>query len=152
KNVRQIMIFLQSLGVGTNRGLRIYKTYGDTAIEIIRANPYCLATDIWGIGFKIADEMALKLGIPKDAPPRAKPAILYVLKELSGEGHVGYSEAGVLEQTARLTEIALEKLRDAVGELIKEEEIIREPLPSDPWLYLRRLFRAEVGAAACLVA
>src|SRR5205085_282042 len=66
KTVRRIMIFLQSLGVGTNRAVRIYKTYGDAAVDIIRDNPYCLATDIWGVGFKTADEMAGKLGIPHD--------------------------------------------------------------------------------------
>ncbi|MBX7105879.1 MAG: ATP-dependent RecD-like DNA helicase [Gemmataceae bacterium] len=152
KSVRQIMMFLQSLGVGTNRAVRIFKTYGESAIETIRANPYCLATDIWGIGFRTADEMAQKLGIPRDSPARARAAILYILKELSGEGHVGFPEGGVLEQTSALTEIEIDRLRESVAELIRDDEIVCDRTPSEPWLFLRRLHRAECGAAATLVA
>jgi exodeoxyribonuclease V alpha subunit len=93
KSVREIMMFLQGLGVGTARAVRIYKTYGTSAIDTIKKNPYQLATDIWGVGFRTADDMAFQLGLPKDSPVRARAAVVYVLKELSSEGHVGFSES-----------------------------------------------------------
>ena len=84
------MVFLQSHGVGTARAVRIYKTYGDQAVELVRANPYRLATDIWGVGFKTADELAERLGIDRGSPLRARAAVRFVLQQLSKEGHVGY--------------------------------------------------------------
>src|SRR5262249_29603218 len=87
KGVRAIMVFLQAHGVGTARAVRIYKTYGERAIELVRENPYRLATDIWGIGFQSADQLAERLGIDRASPLRARAAIRYVLQELSGQGH-----------------------------------------------------------------
>lgn len=147
KAVRDIMMFLQGLGVGTNRAVRIYKTYGVTAIDTIRENPYCLATDIWGIGFRTADDMAFKLGLPKDSPVRARAAVIYVLKELSGEGHVGGPEEGVIEQTAHLTEIDHDILQKAVEAEIASGELVRDTMDGDRWLYLKNLYMAETGAA-----
>ena len=80
------MVFLQSHGVGTARAVRIYKTYGDQAVELVRANPYRLATDIWGVGFKTADELAGRLGIDRASPLRARAALRYVLQALSHGG------------------------------------------------------------------
>jgi exodeoxyribonuclease V alpha subunit len=151
KSVRRIMIFLQSLGVGSGRAMRIHKRYGESAIDAIRANPYCLATDIWGVGFKTADEMARKLGIPADAPARARAALLYILNELAGEGHTGFPEAGALEQTAALTEIPVDAIRAEADAVVAGGEAVRDPMPGEPWLYLKRLHRAECGAAAALV-
>src|SRR5262249_40396730 len=105
KAVRNILVFLQSHGIGTARAVRIYKTYGDQAISLVRENPYRLATDIWGVGFQTADELAAKLGVDRRSPLRARAAIRYVLQESSGEGHCGFPEAGVITQTAELTEI-----------------------------------------------
>src|SRR5205823_10990123 len=105
KAVRAIMVFLQSHGVGTARAVRIYKTYGEQAIELVRANPYRLATDIWGVGFKTADELAARLGIDRASPLRARAALRYVLQQLSNQGHVGYPEATVITHTAELTQI-----------------------------------------------
>src|SRR5215469_6114938 len=105
KAVRDIMVFLQSNGVGTGRAVRIYKTYGDQAVELVRGNPYRLATDVWGFGFKTADELAERLGIDRASPLRARAALRFVLQTLSDEGHVGHPEAGVVEKTAELTGI-----------------------------------------------
>ncbi|SDX63082.1 exodeoxyribonuclease V alpha subunit [Thiocapsa roseopersicina] len=88
KVIREIMVFLQSHGVGTARAVRIYKTYGDAAVEKVRENPYRLALDIWGIGFKTADAIAERLGIARDAPIRAQAGVRHVLQELSTEGTV----------------------------------------------------------------
>src|SRR5207302_1431912 len=114
KTVRAIMVFLQSHGVGTARAVRIYKTYGEQAIEQVQANPYRLATDIWGIGFQTADQLAERLGIERNSPLRARAAIRYVLQGLSNDGHVGYPEAGVIERTTQLTGISSEIVTAAV--------------------------------------
>ena len=87
KVIREIMVFLQSHGVGTARAVRIYKTYGDEAVEKVRENPYRLALDIHGIGFKTADTIAERLGIPRDSLIRAQAGVRHVLQEIAGEGH-----------------------------------------------------------------
>src|SRR5437588_738747 len=98
KAVRSIMVFLQSYGVGTARAVRIYKTYGDAAIETVRGNPYRLATDIWGVGFKTADELARRLGIDPASVQRARAALRFVLQQLSREGHVGHPQDAVIDE------------------------------------------------------
>src|SRR5262245_21408307 len=165
KAVRGIMVFLQSHGVGTARAVRIYKTYGDKAIDLVRDNPYRLATDIWGVGFHSADQLAGRLGIDRASPLRARAALRYVLQELSSEGHCGFPEAGVVERTAGLTGIDPGVVREAVEQERSDGELVREPFhlpspprgegsgvrgPDEPWLYLKPLFLAEVGVARCL--
>jgi exodeoxyribonuclease V alpha subunit len=151
KAVRSIMVFLQSHGVGTARAVRIYKQYGDQAVEVVRANPYRLATDIWGIGFKHADQLAEQLGIDRASPLRARAALRYVLQQLSNEGHCGFPESGVLERTVELTGISADVVRDAVEHERAEGELIREaqegPAGQEDWLFLKPLFLAEVGVA-----
>src|SRR5437764_6401877 len=93
KAVRAIMVFLQSHGMGTARAVRVYKTYGEHAIEIVQANPYRLATDIWGVGFHSADQLAERLHIDRNSPLRAQAAVRFVLQELSHEGHCAFPEA-----------------------------------------------------------
>jgi exodeoxyribonuclease V alpha subunit len=150
KAVRAIMVFLQSHGVGTARAVRIYKKYGDQAIDLVRENPYRLATDIWGVGFQSADQLAERLGIDRSSPLRARAAVRYVLQELSGNGHCGYPETGVIDETARLTEISPEVIVAAVEEARAEGELVREPAAEEPWLYLKPLFLAEIGVARAL--
>ncbi len=177
KAVRALLMFLAAHGIGTNRAVRIYKTYGDTAIDKVRENPYRLASDIWGIGFQTADELAGRLGIDRTSPLRARAALRYVLQELSGEGHVGCPEHDAMQRTMQLTGIAAGAIADAVEHQIQEKELIREewsaereapsaereaPSPEDQsaprsarcpppspelWLYLPALYYAEVGIA-----
>jgi exodeoxyribonuclease V alpha subunit len=150
KAVRGIMLFLQAHGVGTARAVRIYKTYGDQAVDLVRANPYRLATDIWGVGFKTADELAGRLGIDRASPLRARAALRFVLQQLGNEGHVGYPEAGVVARTAELTGIDAGVVADAVEAGRAEDELVREPGGDEPWLYLKPLFLAELGVARAL--
>jgi exodeoxyribonuclease V alpha subunit len=126
KAVRSIMVFLQSYGVGTARAVKIYKAYGDGAIEQVRANPYRLSTDIWGVGFRTADELAQRLGIPRDSPLRARAAVRHVLQEAASNGHVGLPEPLVIEQTAQLTQIDTETIQGAVEDLRINDEIVRD--------------------------
>jgi exodeoxyribonuclease V alpha subunit len=154
KAVRSIMIFLQEHGVGTARAVRIYKTYGDQAVELVRGNPYRLATDIWGVGFHSADQLAEKLGIDRASPLRAAAALRYVLQQLSSQGHCGYPEQAVIEQTGQLTGIPPDIIRAAVESQREDKTLIREPWrdgqADEPWLYLTSLFLAEVGVARTL--
>lgn len=162
KAVRHIMVFLQSHGIGTARAVRIWKTYGEQAVEIVRANPYRLATDVWGFGFETADTLALRLGLDRQSPERARAAVLWALQRMSDEGHVGYSEAGVVEWAAEQTGIPLAIVTAAVEQERAAGELVREPfsstegatpqlMPDDaPWLYLKPLFLAELGVARAM--
>jgi exodeoxyribonuclease V alpha subunit len=150
KAVRGIIVFMQSHGIGTARAVRIYKTYGEQAVELVRQNPYRLATDIWGVGFKTADELAGRLGIDRASPLRAKAAVRYVLQELSSEGHVGYPEAQVIDRTEALLGIDRAIVSEAVEAGRREEEFVREPWDGEAWLYLKPFFLAELGVARAL--
>jgi exodeoxyribonuclease V alpha subunit len=150
KAVRGIIVFLQSHGIGTARAVRIYKTYGERAVEMVRENPYRLATDIWGVGFRTADELAGRLGISRESLLRARAAVRFVLQELSGEGHVGFPEAGVSERTAALTQISTDTVREAIELERAAGDVVREPQADEPWLYLKPLFLAESGVARSL--
>jgi exodeoxyribonuclease V alpha subunit len=147
REVRKIMMFFSQYGIGSGRALRIYRTYGQDAIERIRSNPYQLADDVRGIGFKTADELAAKLGIDPNSPHRARAAVSYALRELCGEGHVGYPEAGAVERTVNLVEIPQEIVQRAVEEALENGSVVREPIDGEPWLYLAALHRAETGLA-----
>src|ERR1051326_2722326 len=106
KIVREIMVFLHSHGVGTARAVRIYKTYGPDAIQVMTENPYRLARDIRGIGFKTADAIAAKLGIEKTAMVRVRAGISYALTEAMNEGHCGLPEEDLETLTVELLEVA----------------------------------------------
>lgn len=157
--VRGIMTFLMSYGIGTARAVRIYKTYGENAVKLVQENPYRLSDDIWGIGFRTADELALKLGIPRDAPARLQAAVRYVLQDASSsKGHVGLPEEILVEETAALTQATTEQVASAIEQLLHSDELVRDSLrlasrasedsavPST-LLYLKPLHAAEVGTA-----
>ncbi len=150
KAVRGIIVFLQSHGIGTAKAVRIYRTYKDQAVELVRANPYRLATDIWGVGFKTADELAERLGVDRHSPLRARAALRFVLQELTHDGHVGYPEEAVVAKTGELTQIPQEILTAAVEAERLAGDVVREPGGDEPWLYLKPLVLAELGVARSL--
>ena len=157
--VHRIMAFLQSFGIGTARAVRIYKIYGENAVEQVRSNPYRLSTDIWGVGFRTADELALKLGIPRDSPRRAEAAVRYILQEASAKGHVGLPQEVVREQTTALTVIAAEIVQKAIDDLRLQDELVLEQIPPSltipditDLLYLKPLHLAECGVARGMIA
>ena len=156
KAVRAIMVFLQSHGVGTARAVRIYKTYGDQAVDVVRANPYRLATDIWGVGFKTADDLARRMGVDPRSPNRACAAVRFLLQRLSQEGHVAYPESALLDPAllagaAGVTDIPVEILAAAVEAERLAGELVREPAAEPPLIYLKSLFLAEIGVARSLL-
>lgn len=150
KVIREIMVFLQSYGVGTSRAVRIYRTYGNEAIAKVSDNPYRLALDIHGIGFKTADTIAQKLGIPKDSLIRAQAGVRHVLQELSGEGHCACERDKLVETSCKLLEISDELASTALDTEVKEGNLVEEKIDERQALYLTPLHKAELGVAAGL--
>lgn len=150
KSIREIMVFLQSHGVGTGRAVRIYKTYGDEAIAKVTENPYRLALDIHGIGFKTADLIAGKLGVAKDSMIRAQAGVRHVLQEMSNDGHCAAPWDKLVEESAKLLEIPVPVLKEAIREEVGLENLVEEDIDGRRCLFLTPLQRAEVGTAASL--
>lgn len=151
KAVRDIMVFLQSHGVGTARAVRIYNTYGDQAIDKVRENPYRLALEVHGIGFKIADELAQKLGTAKDAPIRAQAGVRHVLQQVCSQGHCAVGKVQLLQHSATLLGLDEDLLDTAIAHEIEAEHLIAETIDDDDVIYLPGLYEAEVSVAAQLL-
>jgi exodeoxyribonuclease V alpha subunit len=148
KTVRDIMVFLQSHGLGTGHAFRIYKTYGDQAMDLVKANPYRLADDVWGIGFQTADQLALKLGFDRQSVPRAQAIVRHVLQEASGNGHCALPEDAAWHEAEKQTGIGREIVQEATRLLLEAHELVRETAVTPaPWLYLGKLHHAETGVA-----
>ncbi|MFC5356726.1 ATP-dependent RecD-like DNA helicase [Azospirillum himalayense] len=147
KVIREIMIFLHSHGVGTSRAVRIFKTYGPDAIRLITENPYRLARDIRGIGFKTADAVAARLGIEKTAMIRARAGIGYALAEATDQGHCGVPVAELIPMAVKLLEIDASIL-EAAAELERQDgAVVADSLGGEPCLFLASLHRAEQAIA-----
>jgi exodeoxyribonuclease V alpha subunit len=154
KEIKEIMIFLQGHGVSASYSAKIYKQYGNQSIEIVRENPYRLAHDIYGTGFITADKIAQNLGIDRNSLIRAKAGLLYVLNQLTEEGHVYYPERQLIHKAKEILNVDEEIIILAVRELSKEKEIFLEDL--DPEGHLRAAFLApfyvaETGVAQRLI-
>jgi len=147
KVIREIMVFLQSHGLGTARAVRIFKTYGNEAIVKVSENPYRLALDIHGIGFRTADTLAQRLGIPKDSLIRAQAGVAHVLQELSGEGHCACAIDTLLRHAEKLLEIPQSILAEAIEREVHAGHLIREPVEEADCVFLAPLYYAEVGVA-----
>ena len=143
KEIKNIMLFLQSYGVSTSHATKIYKTYGVKSMEIVRENPYRLADDIWGIGFKTADTIAEKLGVAKDAPIRLRSGLLYTLNKLSEDGHCFAVNEQLFRTATGLLETTGEKLQPILAELADAKEVIVE----DEAIYLPLFYFAETNVA-----
>jgi exodeoxyribonuclease V alpha subunit len=143
KAIREIMVFLQSHGVGTSRAVRIYKTYGADAIPLVSENPYRLARDIRGVGFKTADQIAEKLGIEKTAMIRARAGISYTLTEAVSDGHCGLPQDDLLPQAEKLLEIPTEILRDALHQELQDETVVADTIGDQRCIFLGHLWNAE---------
>jgi exodeoxyribonuclease V alpha subunit len=128
--IKEVMVFLQGMGVSTSLGVRIYKTYRDEAIEVVRREPYRLAGDVWGIGFKTADQLARSLGIPHDSPQRVKAGLQFALSQATEDGHCYLPETELVAKATGLLEVEGELARECLDELIREEAVVAEPLPA----------------------
>ena len=149
--VRDIMVYLHSHGVSTSRAFRIYKAYGDEAIETVANNPYRLAQDIRGIGFKTADTIAESLGIGKESALRARAGIEHVLQTLMDDGHCGYSYPKLVKAAVKMLEIPGDICEAAVDYLLHQGKVIQHPRDDDDDLiYLAALDRAEESLSLTL--
>jgi exodeoxyribonuclease V alpha subunit len=143
KIVREIMVFLHSHGVGTARAVRIYKTYGADAIQVMTENPYRLARDIRGIGFKTADAIAIRLGIEKTALVRVRAGISYALTEAMDEGHCGLPTEELVPLAAESLEIPKELVAAALELELADGTVIADTVYATPCVFLGGLYRAE---------
>src|SRR6202795_4655464 len=147
KVVREIMVFLHENGVGTARAVRIYKTYGADAVQVMTENPYRLARDIRGIGFKSADAIAMKLGIEKTAMIRVRAGISFALTEAMDEGHCGLSIEELIPLAEKLLEVLQELIRTALELELQEGTVVADRVGETPCVFLAGLHRAERGIA-----
>jgi exodeoxyribonuclease V alpha subunit len=143
KAVREIMVFLHSHGVGTARAVRIFKTYGADAIQVMTENPYRLARDIRGIGFKTADAIATKLGIEKTAMVRVRAGISYALTDAMDEGHCGLPTEELIPLAEKLLEVPQELIRTALDLELQEGTVVADRVGETPCVFLAGLHRAE---------
>ena len=153
KQIREVMLFLQAHDLSTAYAPKIFKAYGRQAIQVMRENPYQLATDIHGIGFVSADRIAAKLGFAPDHPGRLEAGLLYTLSQLSNEGHVYYPLEPLLDKAQELLQVDQEKLTAALSRLsFRQEVMVEEPwdpqaTPADRAVYLTPFYLAETNAA-----
>lgn len=146
KAVQEIMLFLHTHGVGNAQAARIHRQYGDGAIAIIKENPYRLAGDIWGIGFKTADKIAGSVGVPRDSLLRARAGIAYTLQCFSEEGHCHVPRAELEPAAASLLDMPVERVREGLALEVDARGVIEDELR----IYLAPLYYAEIGVANSL--
>lgn len=155
REIRDVMLFLQSHGVGTGYAVKIFRHYGNRAVAVVRENPYRLATDIAGIGFITADRIAEKIGIPRNAPMRVAAGVLYVLNRLADAGHVYFPDAALIERAQEALAVAPALIVQSLRTLAAEQLIIIEgPPPGVPGaegasqpVYLTPFHRCETAIA-----
>jgi exodeoxyribonuclease V alpha subunit len=150
KEIKEIMIFLQGHGVSATYSAKIYKQYGDRSIEVVKENPYRLARDIHGIGFITADKIAQNMGIDPNSLIRAKAGVIYVLNELTEEGHVYYPEKDLVHKAKEILKVDQEIITKAITDLSREKEIFIEEInigQIHKGVYLAPFYVGETGIA-----
>ena len=145
REIKNVMLFLQSNNVSTAHAVKIYKTYESDAIPIVRENPYRLADDIYGIGFKTADTISQNLGIAPESPHRVMAGIKYVLSHKADDGHVFLYREELLTACEEILDLPPDVIEEGIAELIAKEEIIFENTPQGEAIYLAPFYYAEVG-------
>jgi exodeoxyribonuclease V alpha subunit len=158
KAIKEVMVFLQGVGVSTSLAVRIYKKYRDDAISVVRDEPYRLAADVWGIGFKTADTIAAAVGIARDSPERIKAGLAYTLSEAADEGHCYLPAPNLLADAAKILDVPAELITPCLDELAATEGVIREDVPAGPGaaplvpaVYLPPFLMAERALASALL-
>ncbi|MGW2667111.1 SF1B family DNA helicase RecD2 [Streptomyces sp. NPDC001272] len=153
KAIKEVMVFLQGVGVSTSIAVRIYKKYGDASISVVRNQPYRLAADVWGIGFLTADRIAQAVGIPHDSPERVKAGLQYALSQSADQGHCFLPQERLISDGVKLLQVDTGLVIECLAELAADPEgVVREPVPDpqggpDPLtaVYLVPFHRAELS-------
>ncbi|MEU0832698.1 ATP-dependent RecD-like DNA helicase [Streptomyces sp. NPDC005969] len=155
KAIKEVMVFLQGVGVSTSIAVRIYKKYEDASISVVKNQPYRLAADVWGIGFLTADKIAQAVGIPHDSPERVKAGLQYALSQSTDQGHCFLPEERLIADAVKLLQVDTGLVIECLAELAEDPEgVVREKVPSPEGgepitaLYLVPFHRAEVALAA----
>jgi exodeoxyribonuclease V alpha subunit len=155
KAIKDVMVFLQSVGVSTSLAVRIYKQYRDSAIDVVRGEPYRLATDVWGIGFKTADTIARAVGIAHDSPERIKAGLQHTLSEAADDGHCFLPAPNLLTDAAKILDVDRELIGPCLDELAAGEGVVSETVAQGdqevPAVYLVPFHRAERSLASGLL-
>ena len=147
KAIREIMVFLHQHGVGTARAVRIFKTYGVDSVQVMSENPYRLAKDIRGIGFRTADLIAEKLGIEKTAMIRVRAGISFALSEAMGDGHCGLPREDLIGLAGKLLEVPQPLIESALLEELADETVTADSVGEVDCIFLTGLYLAERGIA-----
>jgi exodeoxyribonuclease V alpha subunit len=155
KSIKEVMVFLQGHGVSTSLAVRIYKQYRDESIRVVREEPYRLAADVWGIGFKTADTIARAVGIPHDSPERIKAGLQYTLSEAADDGHCYLPEPNLIIEAVKILDVDRELVGPCLDELVAAEGVVRETVPlaegEVAGVYLVPFHRAERSVASGLL-
>ncbi len=158
KAIKEVMVFLSGVGVSTSLAVRIYKMYAEDSISVVSTEPYRLASEVWGIGFKTADTIAKAVGIPHDSPQRIKAGLQYTLSQAADNGHCYLPEPDVIREAAKILQVDRELIGPCLDELVADEGVVREPVPADdtvgrtvPAIYLVPFHRAECSLAGGLL-
>ena len=130
KAIKEVMIFLQGVGVSTSLAVRIYKKYGDASVSVVRDEPYRLAADVWGIGFKTADTIARSVGIAPDSPERIKAGLAYTLSEAADDGHCYLPAPNLITDAAKILDVPADLITPCLDELAAAEGVVREQVPA----------------------
>ena len=156
KAIKEVMVFLQGIGVSTSLAVRIFKRYADAAIGVVRTEPYRLAADVWGIGFKTADTIAQAVGIPHDSPQRVKAGLQFTLSEATSDGHCFLPEQDLISAAIKILQVDTGLVIDCLADLVTEQGVVREPIPDagsgEPIVavFLVSFHRAEISLAGQL--
>ncbi|WP_448639301.1 SF1B family DNA helicase RecD2 [Geodermatophilus sp. URMC 63] len=152
--IKEVMVFLQGVGVSTSLAVRIYKQYGGASIGVVRAEPYRLAAEVWGIGFKTADTIAAAVGIPHDSTQRVEAGLQFVLSEATGQGHCFLPEPELVARAIDVLQVSADLVRHCLALLVADQGLIREELPDAGGqtvaYWLVPFHRAEVSLAGGL--
>ncbi|MGO9753661.1 MAG: ATP-dependent RecD-like DNA helicase [Solirubrobacteraceae bacterium] len=159
KAIKQVMVFLSGVGVSTSLAVRIYKKYAEGSIAVVSAEPYRLASEVWGIGFKTADTIAQAVGIPHDSPQRIKAGLQYTLSQAADNGHCYLPEPDLIREAAKILEVYRELIDPCLDQLAADEGVVREDAPDSHdstggtvvAVYLVPFHRAERSLAAGLL-
>ena len=163
KAIKEVMIFLQGVGVSTSLAVRIYKKYGDASVSVVRHEPYRLAADVWGIGFKTADTIAKSVGIAPDSPERIKAGLAYTLSEAADDGHCYLPAPNLIADAAKILDVPADLVTPCLDELAAADGVVRETVPAAarpaqaeaapqvPAVYLPPFYQAERSLAHALL-
>ena len=155
KAIKEVMVFLQGVGVSTSLAVRIFKKYADASISVVKNEPYRLAADVWGIGFKTADTIAQAVGIAHDSPERVKAGLQYTLSQATDDGHCYLPQPQLVTDAAKILGVPTDLIDTCLDDLVTAEGVVREALPGADGpvsaVYLVAFHRAETALAGSLL-